>query len=314
VLIRKREGKDLIWVGGNFWDGRATGEKLGSPAADQAQGPFLNPVEQGLPDAACVVFRVSKAEYADLYAQVWGDSIRSIGFPANTDQLCAVEGTTVPLSAHDRAGVAREFDRIALSIAAFEDAPEVNRFSSKFDAWRDGKAKLTSEEQRGLTLFQGKARCERCHPSDGKKPLFTDFTYDNLGVPKNPENPGYAKNPAFVDLGLGGFLRDQSEYGKMRVPTLRNIDRRPFPGAAKAYMHNGVFKSLEQLVHFYNTRDVLPRCETLAAPVSAVNCWPAPEVEQNMNRDELGNLGLSEAEERAIVVFLKTLSDGYVPR
>jgi cytochrome c peroxidase len=79
-------------------------------------------------------------------------------------------------------------------------------------------------------------------------------------------------------------------------------------------MHNGVFKNLEQVVHFYNTRDVLPACESTASPVFGVNCWPAPEVLQNMNTDELGDLGLSDAEERALVAFMRTLSDGYIRR
>jgi cytochrome c peroxidase len=104
------------------------------------------------------------------------------------------------------------------------------------------------------------------------------------------------------------------EMGKQKVPTLRNVDLRPFAGATKAYMHNGVFKSLEQVVHFYNTRDVLPRCESTPGPVFGVNCWPAPEVLQTMNTDELGNLGLSRAEEAALVAFMRTLSDGYIRR
>jgi hypothetical protein len=88
-------------------------------------------------------------------------------------------------------------------------------------------------------------------------------------------------------------------YGKQKVPTLRNVDKRPGEDFPKAYTHNGVFKSLEEVVHFYNTRDV--------------ESWPAPEVAENVNRDELGNLGLSATEENAIVAFMQTLSDGYVP-
>ncbi len=165
--------------------------------------------------------------------------------------------------------------------------------------------------------------CAACHPSEpgssGEPPLFTDFTYDNLGVPRNPENPFYdmdevffddgsAINPlgdAWVDEGLGGFLRSRPEFaayvdesiGKHKVPTLRNVDLRPGNGFTKAYMHNGVFKTLEEVVHFYNTRDVEP--------------WPEPEVAVNVNTDELGNLGLTAEEEAAIVAFMRTLSDGY---
>lgn len=318
VLFLGRDG----FVGGSFWDGRATGEKLGSPAADQAQGPFLNPLEQALPDAACVVHRVAQASYAAVYVQVWGPSIQGIPFPANTDDLCGQEGSTVPLDAAARAGVDLEFDRIAIAIAAYEASTEHNPlFTSKFDAWRRGQAKLTKEEQRGFALFQGRAGCARCHPSQGQQPLFTDFTYDNLGFPPNPENPALVADPSFVDRGLGGFLLSagfgdwEEEVGKVKVPTLRNVDLRPADGQVKAFGHNGYFKSLESIVHFYNTRDVLPDCAAVGAPDEGVNCWPAPEVAANVNRDELGDLGLTVEEEHAVVAFLKTLSDGhFVPR
>jgi cytochrome c peroxidase len=77
----------------------------------------------------------------------------------------------------------------------------------------------------------------------------------------------------------------------------------------KAYTHNGFFKSLEQVVHFYNTRDVLKTCPKNFKGEIGVWCWPAPEVGDNVNRTELGNFGLSPREEAAIVAFLKTLSD-----
>jgi len=310
-------GKDG-YEGGNFWDGRATGEKLGNPAADQAQGPFLNPAEQGLPDAACVVYFVATGSYATLYQQVWGNSIQAIAFPATTATLCAAEGSTVPLSAGDRDQVYQEYDRIALSIAAFEASAASNAFTSKYDASRKGRATMTKEESRGFALFQGKGKCTRCHPSQGHDALFTDFTYDNLGVPPNPENPALLADPSYVDLGLGGFLLNigypdwMEEQGKVKVPTLRNVDRRPAAGDVKAYAHNGYFKSLKEIVHFYNTRDVLPDCAS-AGGVEGVDCWPAPEVAANVNEDELGDLGLSDAEEDAIVAFLGTLSDGYTP-
>lgn len=307
------------FVGGNFWDGRATGERLGNPAADQAQGPFLNPVEQALPDAACVVYRVSMASYAHLYQKVWGDNIASIAFPSDTDAQCGQEGVTIPLSPEDRAKVELEYDNIALAIAAYEDSPEVNRFSSRFDAQRCGETKLTKQEWRGFKLFQGKGKCADCHVSSGRNPVFTDFTYDNLGVPQNPENPALIADPAFVDLGLGGFLMRrgeppavyESELGKMKVPTLRNVDMRPTPDSVKAYTHNGYFKTLKGVVHFYNTRDVKDRCPGpyTEAEALAADCWPEPEVAENVNSDELGDLGLTDKEEDAIVAFLKTLTD-----
>jgi len=294
ILSVDREGR---FAGGNFWDGRATGERLGNPAADQAQGPFLNPAEQALPAPAEVVARVCASSYGDLFRQVWGPDACS--------------------------DVHLAYDQIALSIAAYEASPEVNAFASKFDLARTGKAKLTQQEQRGWALFRGKGKCARCHVANGQKPLFTDYTFDNLGVPKNPENPVYAHQPAFVDLGLGGFLSSLPSYagyadanmGKQKVPTVRNVDLRPEPDSVKAYGHNGYFKSLEGVVHFYNTRDVKPECvgDVTEAQALAADCWPAPEVSENVNTAELGNLGLTPDEEAAIVAFLKTLSDGYEP-
>jgi cytochrome c peroxidase len=292
------------FMGGNFWDGRATGEKLGNPAADQAQGPFLNPLEQALPSATALVAKVCASGYSTLFKTVWGIDICS--------------------------DVNLAYDKIALSIAAYEASPEVNAFSSKYDYSLKGKAKLNKEERRGFALFQGKGKCARCHVSAGRTPLFTNFTYDNLGIPKNPENPFYtqvAYNPdgaKWIDPGLGGFLTSRSAYssyahanhGKHKVPTLRNVDLRPDPGFVKTYGHNGYFKSLKCIVNFYNTRDVKPVCPGpyTEAEAFAAGCWPPPEVAQNMNMAELGNLGLTAEEEAAIVAFLKALSDGYEPR
>jgi cytochrome c peroxidase len=284
------------FVGGNFWDGRATGERLGNPAAEQALGPFLNPLEQNNPNKEAVLKHIAKSKYASLWKQVWHEKI-SYATPADID---------------------KNYDRVGLSIAAYEASEEVNQFSSKYDYYLKGKADLTPQEDLGLELFNGKANCVACHTSttgrNHNPPLFTDFTFDNLGVPKNPENPFYDMGPTFnpdghnwIDPGLGGFLATRSEWaslagvnmGKHKVPTLRNVDKRPGDNFTKAYMNNGVFKSLEEVVHFYNTRDD--------------GSWDPPEVPQNMNTIELGNLGLTPAEEAAIVAFLKTLTDGYTP-
>ncbi len=320
------QDKDGLFEGGNFWDGRATGEKLGNPAADQAQGPFLNPVEQALPDSACVVYRVCNpvipGDYPVSFETVWGAGSCSIAWPADVAVVCATEGATVGLSSTDRTTSDMAYDYIALAIAAYEDSPEVNAFSSKYDQTFGGKVKLSKEEQRGYALFRGKGMCHRCHPANGQEALFTDFTFDNLGVPQNPENPAGVA-PAFVDPGLGGFLMNagypeevyEAEWGKQKVPTLRNVDLRPDEGFVKAYTHNGYFKTLEGIVHFYNTRDVKPECPGAytEAEALAANCWPVPEVVENVNTDELGDLGLTADEEAAIVAFLKALSDGYVP-
>lgn len=309
VLRIDQEGK---FVGGMFWDGRATGEKLGDPLAEQAMGPLLNPLEQNMPDKKSIVLKVQRSDYAALFEKVWGKGSLAAG--KNPDTV---------------------YEQVARSIAAYEGSSEVNPFNSKFDDfWRRAKAAgldaatigesnwkkfdnlgLDETELKGLALFNEKGMCSNCHgltSVNGKPPLFTDFTYDNLGIPKNPDNPFYQMpnewNPAganWVDEGLGGFLRGTEKFakyakeniGKHKVPTLRNVALSPRPGFVKAFMHNGYFKTLKDIVHFYNTRDV------------ATEKWPAPEVSANLNVDEMGNLGLTEKEEDTIVAFMKTLSD-----
>ncbi len=280
-----------VWIGGMFWDGRATGWTLGDPLAEQAQGPFLNPLEQAMPNARTVCVKVSLSDYAGLFEEVWGKG--------SLDYKKDVSGT---------------YERIARSISAYEKSDEVNPFSSKYDFYLKGEAELTELELEGLNLFNGEAMCSACHISEGEKPLFTDFTYDNLGIPRYEDNPFYDMpkkwNPdgeEWVDLGLGGFLMAagydeevyEPELGKFKVPTLRNVDLRPYEGFVKAFGHNGYFKSLEDMVEFYNSRDV--------------GGWPEPEYAETVNTDELGDLGLTPQEVNAIVAFLKTLSDGYEP-
>lgn len=314
------------FAGGNFWDGRATGERLGNPAAEQALGPFLNPVEQNMPGKEAVCMQVAGSKYAALFEYVWG--------PGSLD--CSP------------AGIDATYDRFGLSIAAYEGSAEVSPFNSRFDDYRraclaagndaeacghaegdkvvlDPAQVLTDLEWDGLIEFG--EYCSSCHDSTGsaeQPPLFTNFTFHNLGVPRNPDNPFYkmdriylddgsAINPdgdAWIDFGLGDFLRSRPDYahlapahdGKHRTPTLRNVDKRPGNGFPKPYMHNGALKSLKEVVQFYNTRD-LP----------AAN-WPAPEVSVNVNRDilegvPLGNFQLDDHKVDAIVAFLRTLTD-----
>ena len=308
------EKKQALFVGGSFWDGRATGEKLGNPAADQAQGPFLNPLEQAVSTASEVVQRVCAGSYGDLFRAVWGS------------EAC------------DAANVEAAYDSIALSIAAYEASAESNAFTSKYDYSFKGKARLNRQERKGHALFMGKGKCQACHTGNGPRALFTDYTYDNHGLPRNPDNPFYAADSAFnpaginwVDDGLGGFLASRTDFtsfaaanlGKHKVPTLRNVAKgscEAEPGnpdcIVKAFGHNGYFKSLKGIVHFYNTRDVKPACGnsfTTEANALLQGCWPAPEVWDNVNSDELGDLGLTAEEEDALVAFLMTLSDGFVP-
>lgn len=330
----------LGFVGGNFWDGRATGWKLGNPAADQAQGPFLNPVEQALPDAACVVNRVCEGDYGTLFRQVWSGANCAIKWPANTFGQCNSPTGTVKLSAADRERVEQVYNQIALSIAAFEASKASNAFTSKIDKFRFDPTSypLSDQELLGQSLFQGngKGKCALCHQGsplgNPKPPMFTNFSYANLGVPKNPLNPVLLDNPDWVDPGLGGFLETVPEYaayadanlGKHKTPTTRNVAlgscETAEPGEPcvdKAYMHNGYFKTLKQVVHFYNTRDAKARCESLGIYDATVDvamandCWPAPEVEANLEVARMGNLGMTEAEEDALVVWMEAMSDGY---
>jgi len=299
--------KKKTWVGGMFWDGRATGTRLKDPLAEQAQGPFLNPLEQNISDIKTICIKIKNSSYAALFEKVWGKGSLDCG-----------------------KNVSVTYDRVAKSIAAYERSKEANPFTSKFDYWLRKRVNFSEEEKRGLNLFNGKGKCAECHPSKrgpkGAPPVFTDFTYDNIGLPKNPKNPFYNMpaqwNPegaAFLDTGLGGYLKEagykatvyEGEIGKFKVPTLRNVDKRPSPSFVKAFGHNGYFKTLKEIVHFYNSRDVLPKCETMNGPSPGLNCWPEPEVSSNLNKKELGNLGLTEDEENDIVAFLKTLSDGY---
>jgi len=222
----------------------------------------------------------------------------------------------------------------------------VTTFTAKYDAVLASKAQFTPQEQQGYDLFRGKAQCNACHRDGGpgEDPLFTDFTASNIGVPANPRLPyyvenrpdalGYAANPAgpsFVDGGVGSFLTKghplsqpsvpdaqwvkfaPGNQARFQVPTLRNVDKRPYPTFVKAYGHNGYFTSLKSIVHFYNTRDALPRCQP-NDPGEGTTCWPAPESTDNINTKRVGRLGLSDTEEDALVSFMQTLTDGFMPR
>jgi len=345
VLHYNKEQGDF--VGGQFWDMRATGLRLDSALAEQAQGPPLNPVEMGLIDPACMVYRISQRPYRAVAERLWGAQAFAIHWPANTGEVCDRPGPPpdsdplpVHLGAIERGIAQTTFDRIAEAIAAFEGSPDVNPFSAKYDYVMAGKVKFTPDENTGYELFRSKTtHCDECHTDGGpgEEPLFTDFIASNLGLPRNPDIPfyresapdrfGYTANPEgfkYVDPGVGGFLagplnpnRDwaamaASFAGKFKTPTLRNVDMRPRPDFVKAYMHNGYLKSLKEVVHFYNTRDALPVCQQ-GDPGEKVTCWPVPENPATMNWRQLGNLDLSDKQEDQLVAFLKTLTDGYSP-
>jgi cytochrome c peroxidase len=324
------------FIGGNFWDMRATGLQLANTSSEQAQGPPVDPDEMGFRDEACVVYRISQRPYRPLFEKVWGRGALDLKWPSNTESVCNTVwdgkgkhcdgdprgNACLDLQPATRTPVNRAYNEFATSIAVNEASDAVSPFTSKFDAHLGGKAKLTPDEQAGMELFNGKAKCSECHRSAGEEPLFTDFTASNLGVPTNPEIP-----PEHIpDYGVGAFLANPdlnpnyqqwSQYaprfmGKFQVATARNVDMRPAPDFVKAYMHNGYLKSLKEVVHFYNTRDTLPRCKQ-GDPGEKVTCWPAPEVSQNVNRTQLGHLRLSDREEDEVVAFLRTLTDGYRP-
>lgn len=315
-----------LFVGGLFWNGRATGHKifnvgclvpnysdpLYSPLAEQAQGPFTNPVEMALPNNAEVVARVAIADYAYLF---------NLAFS--------------PVDFND---VNRTFDQIAIAIAFYEESNVFNQFSSVYD-----KGEMTPEQAIGLDLFKNKAKCALCHvtePGTSGAAEFTDFSYDNLGIPINPIIA--AKG---VDPGLGGFIQSvinapnnypptliaqidagntegdaiSANLGKHKVSTLRNIALTP------PYGHNGFFPNLTSIVQFYNTRDSLA-CSSVVGGIPVTPalldagiipgysgpdgyCWPAPEMMVNVNNAELGDLGLTALEVDSIVAFLEALTD-----
>ena len=328
------------FAGGNFWDSRATGLITGSPAADQATVPLTTPFEMALPDPACAVRRVALAPYGAMFGKVWGANALAIGWPADVDAVCAhannggANQTPLALSPSDRARAALTVQQIGLTIGAFEELPLASPFSSKFDAVLAGTARFSAQERAGYALFTGQGQCSACHGISGSRPMFTGWTSANIGVPRNaavpyltenaPDRLGYVANPAgpaFVDEGLGGFLASAADtnpqwqllagqfMGTFQVPTLRNVAARPRPGFPHSYMHNGYFTDLRTVVHFLNTRDVLPTCS--GSEGVGVTCWPVPEVAANLNTTETGNLGLSQGQEGALVAFLETLTDGY---
>jgi cytochrome c peroxidase len=193
------------------------------------EGPPTNPVEMGLPDIACAVYRASQRPYRALFESVWGPAglrdrlaermlSRSATGPGRRPPASRCRSISGPI---DRGRAASTFDQMAQSIAGYEASAEVTSFTSKYDAVLAGKAKFTPQEQTGYDLFRGKAQCNTCHRDGGpgEDPLFTDFTASNIGTPANPRLPyyaedrpdafGYVANPAgpsFVDGGVGTFL------------------------------------------------------------------------------------------------------------
>jgi cytochrome c peroxidase len=252
---------DSTYMGGFFWDGRVNSLEA------QAMKPLLNPIEMNNTSLTQIYNKLQNVSYSDLFVKIYGSG-------AFDDSTATVQ--------------------FALSaISAYERSSQVNSFSSKYDAYLNGEAQLNAQELRGLALFNdtAKGNCAACHPSDGDNnfgvALFTDFSYDNIGVPHNSSSP--SPGP---DFGLGAYLSNASVNGQFKVPTLRNV------GVTAPYFHNGVFNTLEEVVTFYARRD-------------SVGLFAPPEVNQNVNKDELGKLPLNDQEIKDIAAFLRTLTDGY---
>ncbi len=341
----------------------AYGKYLG-PVADQALNPFSNPVEQNIEEQE-VCRRVMFSRYAPLFKKVWGEPILCNSNPYGSFGFMTHEVN---------------YRRIAVALSAYQASADVNSFSSKrdtalkYEATKENPVtfplrKFTAKENQGHDLFYGiesdlnperkNAGCTACHLSDRTKPdgtgqfeRYTDDGYHNIGTPANPQIPGFPDPNA----GLAGHTGlDNSfphpgppgsrdvPFGFHKTPTLRNVDKRPYGWFTKAYTHNGWFKSLKSIVHFYNSAflggfvpgvGTVPYEQTTAAKFGITrcdpsvewteedalhfNCWPVPEVTGPglsigvfPPGSPVGNLGLTAEEEDAIVAYMKTFTDTY---
>ncbi len=267
---RYYNNEDETYIGGFFYDGRATNLET------QMKNPFISPTEMNNGTIENVVNKLKNTPYFDKLLSLYGN-------PTNSEEI---------------------FSALTDAVARYERSPEVNSFTSKFDYVSRGLLSFTADEKAGLNLFMDKAKCAQCHvldadPNTGKV-LFTDFSYDNLGIPKNNTNPFYEQsatiNPLgknYIDLGIGATVNQPQHHGKFKVPTLRNI------AVSAPYYHNGSIKTLKEAIHFYNVRD------------KNTGEFDAPEYNFNVNKTELGDLKLTDNEENQIEKFLNTLTDHY---
>jgi cytochrome c peroxidase len=340
--------------GGLFWDGRANN------LANQATFPFQNANEENdlvhnLGSPALVVSKLAADPNASMFKQVYGKDIfaqpTATVFADITQAIAAYEATP------EVSPFTSKYDAYLLGKATltFHEMNGLMLFTGSTTGRPGGPPHKFAQ----CTLCHGIA----ANPAAGPD-IFTNSCYANIGVPKNPNNPYYKMtsksadpagyNPAgaaYIDLGLGGSLyakiglssgnigpgsNGQGDYlainGTFKAPTLRNVDKRPSSGFVKCYGHNGYFKSLAQVVHFYNTRNLTDLNEvidfTQPSPYDHLKghpLWPPPEYPsvvtlQNPNgapasaSAQVGNLQLTHEEENEIVLFLQTLSDGYFTR
>ena len=278
--------------GGFFWDGHAASLET------QAAEPFLNPLEMANRDVDEVVKKLSHAPYAKQFAALNGQNIWQ-----HPDQA---------------------FAAMAQALAAYQrEDPDLQRFDSRFDRVMQGRAHFSAAEERGWALFKDteKGNCAACHSAepaaDGTPPLFTDHSYDNLGVPRHPYLPTAAREADF-DLGLCRNTHLTSRPGKdqlcgaFKVPSLRNVAVR------QAFFHNASMTDLREVLAFYATRDTDPARWYGKGP--AFNDIP-PKYRRNVNRSEVpyGQKPgepprLNEQEIDDLLAFLHTLTDADLAR
>lgn len=286
----------IVPQGGLFWDGRV------NTLQDQAMGPMFNPVEMANHDVDSVAAKLRKASYAGTFAQLFGATVLQ------------KPGMLV--------------DEAMFAVARFEvEDVSFHPYTSKYDYWLEGKARLTPAEQRGLQLFEDKdkANCAGCHldrpGKDGAPPLFTDFQYEGLGAPRN-KGLAVNKDPRYYDLGLCGPIRHdiaaQTQYcGMFRTPSLRNTTTR------KVFFHNGVYHDLEQVLAFYDFRDVQPeKIYPKGSNGKLLKFDDVPKaylanmdvVDPPLDRKPGQAPAMTEQDMRDIIAFLGTLTDGYQPQ
>jgi cytochrome c peroxidase len=277
-------------VGGFTWDGRA------ADRAAQALGPLLAANEMANSNTTEVVTRVRALPYL-------GELLAAYALPTNASDSQVLQALQQALADYQQGDT------------------DYQPFTSKFDAVLEGRATLTTQEERGRNLFSSPQRgnCASCHsitPLPGAtKPLFTNFEFHALGVPRNTS--AATADPNFFDMGLCGPVRTDLANrtdlcGLFKVPTLRNV------ALTAPYFHNGAVATLEVAVSFYATRDTDPGrwYPTQGSVVLKFNDLPAA-YRGNVNQQApFGQAAgqaprLSPQEVQDVVAFLRTLSDGF---
>ena len=283
-------------TGGRTWDGRV------NAAHDQAMMPLLDANEMANPSTDAVFAHLRASTYADEFRT----AVSAPGENIFDDPASAMIWFTVAVETYE------------------QSSADFHPFDSKFDAWLADKVELSPAERRGLALFDDmkKGNCASCHPSTRKAstdraPIFTDFGFVALAVPRN-RTLAANRDPAFFDLGLCGPVRtDLSDHpgycGMFRTPSLRNVALR------KSLFHNGAIHSLREAVEFYATRDTnpakwYPRDASGHAGYDDLPAryWPNVSKEVPFAPTPAGEPRLDAREIDDIVAFLKTLTDGYV--